>query len=389
MIDWYMTEIQAVFAGCRDYKKIKEDRVRNLILDLNAGLAMYMQSKSKASEETWQLYRSAKITGLQHALINGLRRVDNRLAKEILLQKKYELVARLEDEYDQCVDLVGDDGASKMLSEEEVINKLIEKYEKTNRYHTSWKRMNEMLVNFSAGDVMLLCGLSNTGKTSFALQLSYFAGHKTLYFGVDMTVPAIAERLLKTMWYKKHSNQGYTPLVRARCDQEVETIVRQRKAILPKGIRVYDADAMTLEQIEYNASLELKEFDAEVLIIDYTGRIDCDTNAKEAWREEQKIARSIKGMAKRLNIRVIALAQFNSHAEKFKKPENSWISGSKELISASDIVITLWQNRGADGNIDYSKLNVSDQIKNRDSGVHDDFSLCQFGTYLYEDDCAF
>jgi len=383
MIDWQMMEVQAIFAGCTTSDKIQRQDARSLCHDISLGLKAFLPSKCTASPEIWQIYTHMRSIGIAHCQRNGLARVNARHAKQRYRSEVKALYDRLSDETDPCTDLIGDGMEKGLLDESQLIDRLTKKHETGERYKTNWKCADEIMYNFSPGDVMLLCGLSNTGKTSVALQLSYFAKHRTLYYGVDMSIEALGERILKTCWYR--DNVGlWEKNTRIICDKVTEKAVKDKKARIENGIRVYDSDRMTLEQIEYSAKNELETFAADVLIIDYTGRIESDSESRDEWREEQRIARSIKGMAKRLNIRVIALAQFNSKAEKFKKPENSWISGSKELISACDVVLCLWQNKNSDGTIDYTRLNLSDDIKNRDSGTHGDYALNQFGTWLYE-----
>jgi replicative DNA helicase len=246
-----------------------------------------------------------------------------------------------------------------------------------------------MLANYRTGSVLSLCGLSGTGKTNLAMQLTYFAGYKTLYFGVDMSVFGFGDRLIKTKWYRENLGAIFPFGERTECDLQVERMAKTGKLKLDDGIRTYDCDSMTLEKIEYIAREEMKSFKADFVVIDYVGRIDSEKNVKDQWREDQAIARAIKGIAKRLDVRVISLVQFSSKAEKYKKPDFSWMSGSKEIISASDIVLCMWHDKkqgSAGDETDHSHIWVSDDIKSRDSGTHGNVRLETYGLWLYEGD---
>jgi len=391
MIDWESAEVQAIYCGERSYDLIQLEANRLLIDDLKSGLKGYLPAKCKASRETWQLFAHMKTVGLEHCRSNGLAKIKTRKAKENLFRKNREIMDRLMNPEDTCIDLVGDGTDNDLLEEHELALKVIEKYKDSTRHKTNWKTVDPMLTNFKRGDVMILCGLSGTGKTNVALQMSYFAGHNTLYYGVDMSVQALGDRILKCDWYKDKAKEysHYHPKLREECDYSIEADAKAGAVKIKTGIKVYNCDSMTLEQIEFSARNKLETFNAEVLVIDYAGRIESSHHSTDQWRDDQRIARAIKGMAKRLNIKIIALSQFSGKAEKYKKPEYGWMSGSKEFISSSDLVVSLWQASKLENGMaqtDYSKLYISDDIKNRDSGTHGNVCLTAFGLWLMDQD---
>jgi len=383
MIDWITTECYAMAAGARGRNLIQTEDARKLLTDLENGLTGYTP-RAKASLDTWGEYsRGLRTLGIEHCRINGLSRVTARENKRLLLEKNRDLMRRLMDSEDLCLDLVDDGLGNKLIDEDELAKRLVQKYKLGNRFKTNWTQINDMLTNFSNGDVLLLGGLSGTGKTNVAVQMSYFSGYKTLYYGVDMSVAGFADRTAKIQWYKDNLGQPYEYL-RDECDMAIERMAKAEKIKFIEGIKVYDCESMTLEQIEHSARTKMETFKAEVLIIDYAGRIEsAKTNTSDQWRQDAEIARAIKGMAKRLDVRVIALSQFSGKAEQYKKPDRSWMSGSKELISASDVIISIWQDERPDGKGgkegDPTHINLSDDIKNRDSGTHGNARLDTYG----------
>jgi replicative DNA helicase len=235
------------------------------------------------------------------------------------------------------------------------------------------------------GDVMVIAGMSSTGKTNLALQMTCFNGIETLYFGVDMSDKGIAKRLWEIDWYRKahaiYPEYYDNNEVRAMCEKAFRKAVMDNEVEVPENIQVWDSDNMSLDQIEFESRQKLKEKKYGALIIDYATRLDIGSE-KDLWRAEQKAMRGIKAMAKRLKIPVIALSQFNKEAKPYMKPEYSWLSGSSELFSSSDIVLAIWLSKNADGTADQNKLNLSDDLKNRDAGVHGDTILNRYGLWL-------
>jgi len=361
-------------------------QVRDLVRDIEAG-STYWTERCLATKEIWNEYKILQRSGRLFCRQNGLAKVKSRAAKESLRQKTYRLMKRLDCEEDLCIDLVGDGGGEKMIGHAELerrvrIGMLVNK-----AFTSPWSQVSTMTRYWGAGDVIVLCGLSGAGKTNVSLQMSCFAGYKTIYFGTDMSDKGIGKRLWEIGWYRDQAEEWHSGDERKACFFDMMRAIEQDDFHLPENIMVWDHDVMSLEQIEFEATKQMELSTWDVLIIDYAGRIESDHNSKDAWRDDQKIARGIKGMAKRLKIRIIVLCQFNATAERFKKPSFNWLSGSKELISASDLVLCVWQHK-ADGGEDVpdeSHILISDDIKNRDAGSHGNVRLNRFGLWLTQD----
>jgi ABC-type dipeptide/oligopeptide/nickel transport system ATPase subunit len=387
MIDWINAEIYAICAGERTIDAVQSLEGRALIKDIANNFRAY-SGRGEAKEETWLMYgRGLKVLGAEFCHRNGTILIQNRMAKEAKRRELVEQVNRLINPEDPCIDLVGDGSRSSMLDHNGLIERMKARMDRNIRFKCRFPAINHMLADWSAGDVVILCGKSGTGKTNVAMQLTYFSGYNVLYFGVDMTTGAFAERLWKTAWYRDNQNIFDDP--RDDCNKSAFKAIKDGSAEIAPGIMAYDCDRMTLEQIEINAKAEMARFKADILVIDYAGRIESDKTAKDQWRVDQEIARSVKGMAKRLGVRVMALAQFNGNSEHGKKPQDGWLQGSKEFISASDTVLCVWcdlkqATPGQPQEIDRSHVWLSDDIKNRDAGCHGNVKLDAYGLWLTE-----
>jgi replicative DNA helicase len=337
---------------------------------------------------TWNDYsRGRNLLGADHCHKNGTIPINNRLAKAKKREELREQINRLSDESDNCTDIVGDGAVTRMLDNKGLCQRMTERMNRVSKYKSLFPTINHMLSDWSEGDVVILCGKSGTGKTNVAMQLTYFSGYRTLYFGVDMTTGAFGDRLWKTNWYKENPNILDDP--RDECNRAHYKAIKSGTHELPEGIMAYDCERMTLDQIEVHAKAEMANFKADILVIDYAGRIESARTEKDQWRADQEIARSVKSMAKRLKVRVLALAQFNSNSEHGKKPQDGWLQGSKEFISASDTVLCVWcdmlpAQNGQPQEIDRSHVWLSDDIKNRDAGCHGNVRLDAYGLWLTE-----
>lgn len=387
-IDWDSMEVQAIYAGAKSHDLIRGDESRKLLSDVINGQTEWTIN-SQASETTWQMYANLAFIGISHCEQNGLKRCHVRMAKSEKLKKGMEAMRRLQDPDDLCIDIVGDGLASRMISGKILAKRCIDGYSRGIAYTSPWEKVSRMTPYWGEGDVMVIAGMSGTGKTNLALQMTCFNGIETLYFGVDMSDKGIAKRLWEIEWYKKafiHYRDYYdVNQIRSICEKAFADAVKSGSLDLPENIQVWDSDYMSLDQIEFESRQKLKEKKFGALIIDYATRLEMP-DSKDAWRAEQKTMRGIKAMAKRLKIPVIALSQFNKEAKPYQKPEYSWLSGSSELFSSADLVLAIWLAKNADGTADVSKLFVSDDLKNRDAGVHGNTTLDRYGLWMTQGD---
>jgi len=381
-------EAMAIVCGHKEPDLIQSEQMRKLLADLKAGHTCHIDGLSMAQRDTWQLYQTQRKAGIQHAM-QGLQKVRQRAAKWRAYKDLSDKVTRLADPTDDCSDFVAASGdAEAFYTEADLSSHIIAERRKSRSFRSPWQSLQPMLSDFSPGDVLVIAGYSGSGKTNFAMQMTYFNGYKTLYFGVDMTPRAFGERLWRTGWYRDNHTRKMDN-ERQQCEAAFHSAITNGTLKIEKGIAVFRGSSMTLGQIETLARERMAAEQYDVIVIDYAGRIDSDAGSREHWRAEQEVARAIKGMAIRLQVRIIALAQLNSSNEQGKKPQASWLSGSKELIAASDGVICLWHDWGTDASgavtKDSTHINVSDDIKARNTGSNGNARLECFGLWMHED----
>lgn len=378
-IDWLNAEIQAVAAGCRDKTMIHRQETRALMDDIDQGLTCWTP-ESNTSEEIWQMYDVSRFAGQEYLERNGLRRCHIRKSKAEKLKKGFDACRRLQDPDDECLDIIGDGVASRMINGAELSKRAIEGYSRSVAYRSPWESITPMMCYWGDGDVCVIAGMSSTGKTNIALQMTAFNGIETLYFGVDMSDKGIAKRLWEINWYRDaqrvYGDVMDSQQIRAICEKDFRAAVEAKQVPVIDNIQVWDSDYMSIAQIEFEARALLRVKKYGALIIDYATRLDV-SGEKDVWRAEQKAMRDIKGMAKRLHIPVLALSQFNKEAKPYEKPQYSWLSGSSELFCSADTVLALWADK-SNPNV----VNVSDDLKNRDAGCHGDVALKKYGLWL-------
>jgi len=347
-----------------------------------------------ASMDAWtHVLQLRAITSPDQRVENGIKVVRNRYAKGQKLSELSALSRRLSDPLDPCTDVIGSTENVNILGPKEIAKIVHERYTKTPTYQAPWPSISGMLAYWGPGDVYLLTGLSSVGKTAFAFELTKHL--RTLYFGVDMTVAAAGKRHFEIHFYENVKNPelyGIHNLMRqcAAAFHAVKQSPEEIERYIPKNFRTIDSSTISLEQIEWTTKDAIRSgFIPEAVVIDYVGRITTEKSFNDQWREDKLIAQQLKPLARRCNVPVLALAQFNAKAEPWKRPQPSWLSGSKELMPTVDGIISLWRDKttspsGQDCD-DRSHIWVSDDMKGRDTGSIGDVRLECRGVHFFED----
>jgi replicative DNA helicase len=142
------------------------------------------------------------------------------------------------------------------------------------------------------------------------------------------------------------------------------------------GMTIMDDSTMT--PLELRSQMEtLKNVQgAALLIVDYIQFMP--PNVKNARKDIEigDIARSLKNIAKKCDIPVVAISSFNRDLERRsnKRPQMSDFKESGDIESDADVIIGLWQNEEFPNTLDASIL------KNRD-GIIDDVRLVHEGEF--------
>lgn len=203
--------------------------------------------------------------------------------------------------------------------------------------------LRAVVRTFEPGDLWLIGARPSMGKTQFSMNLlSYFydVGAKGIYFSLEMTGPALLKRLLGI-------RHGINPLENwDNLDkQTVGRALTETASMADGSVKIID-NAFSIHEIESAAIAAHYRGELEFIVIDYIGLILGKSSAQNREREVSVISASLKRLAKRLNIPVIALSQFSRALETrggAKRPQLSDLRDSGSLEQDADGVIFLYR----------------------------------------------
>jgi replicative DNA helicase len=208
---------------------------------------------------------------------------------------------------------------------------------------TGFYELDDMLGGFQKSDLIIIAARPSMGKTAFALSLARNAAidHKIPIgiFSLEMATMQLVIRLLCA------EGRLNAHLVRTGKLPHEEGVKLSRNAhkLIESPIFIDDAPAQTVLEIRAKARRLKSEHKIGMIVIDYLQLMSGPTNSESREREISHISRSLKSLAKELEIPVVALAQLNRavEARTDKRPQLSDLRESGSIEQDADVVIFL------------------------------------------------
>jgi len=223
--------------------------------------------------------------------------------------------------------------------------------------------LDKMLTGLNKGNLILIGARPAMGKTSFALNLAQNitmgARKKCIVFSLEMQKTELAERLL--------SSQAGVESQKLKTGEltDEEWVRLGNAAATYNDVELYldDTSAITVPEIK---SRVRRMRGVDCIIIDYLGLISSATKKENRVQEVSEITRSLKMMAKDLNIPVICCAQLSRGTEghgKNHKPQLADLRESGSIEQDADIVLFLYREAYYSTEVDEDKQDQIDANK--------------------------
>ena len=219
------------------------------------------------------------------------------------------------------------------------------------------KKLDDLLAGFQKSDLIILAARPAVGKTSLALDFARHAATKYKvpvgFFSLEMSKEQLVDRMLCAeagidLWKMRTGNLSDKP------DSDDFPRIGHAMGILSDApIYIDDTPGNNVMQIRTKARRLQAEHGLGMIVIDYIQLMEShnDKNASNRVQEVAVISRNLKGIARELNIPVIALSQLSRAVEQSKPaiPKLSHLRESGSIEQDADIVMFLYR-KAADRN---------------------------------------
>ncbi len=226
------------------------------------------------------------------------------------------------------------------------IDALRKEHSHTTGVDTGLKNLNHYILGLQKSDLVIIAARPSMGKTSFALNVALNAaktGAAVLFASLEMSEPQLTDRLLCTQ-ARFDSNRVRQAFVG---QQEFAKLQAAREQLRNVPLFIDDSPRMGVLELRAKARRMRQRGLLDVVMVDYLQLID--PSDKRVPREQQisEISRSLKAMAKELNVPVVALSQLSRAPEtrqsKDKRPLLSDLRESGAIEQDADVVMFLYR----------------------------------------------
>lgn len=240
----------------------------------------------------------------------------------------------------------------------------------TEEIKCGFKNLDKVIGGFMPQDFIILAARPSMGKTAvalnLALQLCFKAKARTAFFNLEMGKQQIIERALASITEipMKHIKNGTLE------NENWVSISKASSTIVTSPLKIYDK-IFTLQGIREECKRLKLQGGLDVVFVDYLQLINSEEKTESRTQDISKISRSLKLMAKELDITVISLSQLSRapEARADHRPMLSDLRESGAIEQDADIVMFLYRDEYY--NSDTDRPGVIDCIiaKNRNGEV--------------------
>ena len=269
------------------------------------------------------------------------------------------------------------------------IEKLFERKELITGIPSGYHDLDKLTAGFQPADLIILAARPSMGKTALALNIAQGAAilHKTpvAIFSLEMSQEQLCMRLLCSV-SRVDSQRVRTGFLK---DQDWPKLTRATGILSEAPIFIDDTPAISVLEMRAKArrlSAQNKN-KLGLVIVDYLQLMKGRSGAERREQEISEISRSLKAMAKELNVPVIALSQLNRSLENRpnKRPQLSDLRESGAIEQDADVICFIYRDEVYNTAEDNPKRGIAEVIigkqRNGPTGSVELAFLAQYTTF--------
>ena len=228
------------------------------------------------------------------------------------------------------------------------IEALYQKSEEITGVPSGFIDLDEITAGWQPSDLIIVAARPGMGKTSFTLNMAAHAAIErnlpSAFFSLEMSNVQLAIRMLCSEAQINQSNLRKGSMT----EQEWARLIKAAGTLSEAPIYLDDTPGLPIMEFRSKARRLKAEHDIQIIFIDYLQLMTGSKRTRSSGSREQEISeisRSLKGVAKELEIPVIALAQLNRGVEQRadKKPKLSDLRESGAIEQDADLISFIYR----------------------------------------------
>jgi replicative DNA helicase len=211
---------------------------------------------------------------------------------------------------------------------------------------TGFVDLDRMTSGLQPGDMIVVAGRPSMGKTAFALNIAEHVGVEqrlpVAIFSLEMSGPQLATRFLSSVGRIDQTKLRTGRLTDDEWDRMTVALGKLHEA----PIHIDETGAINSTDLRARARRLHRQFGKlGLIIIDYLQLMSSNRDGENRATEISEISRSIKALAKELQVPIIALSQLSRKVEERtdKRPLMSDLRESGAIEQDADIILMMYR----------------------------------------------
>ena len=212
---------------------------------------------------------------------------------------------------------------------------------------TGFKDLDNILAGFQKSDLIIIAARPSMGKTALSLNLAHNVAVKAkapvLLFSLEMSKEQLVDRMLSMesgvdAWAIRTGNLN---------DSDFEKIGHAMGTLSEAQIYIDDTPGITISDLRTKARREAHKNNIGLIIVDYLQLMSGSRSMSDGNRVQEisEISRGLKGIARELNVPIIALSQLSRSVESRSPqiPQLADLRESGSIEQDADVVAFIYR----------------------------------------------
>lgn len=227
-----------------------------------------------------------------------------------------------------------------------LVEKLYDQKEPVTGVPSGLMKLDRMTAGFQASDLVIVAARPSMGKTALVLGWSQFVGiyHRkpVAFFSLEMSKEQLVLRMLCSESRINNSSVRTGNL----SERDFARIVDGASRISEAEIFIDDTPALTITELRAKARRLHRDHQLGLIVVDYLQLLRSPAYSHSREQEISDISRSLKALAKELNVPVVALSQLNRSVESRtdKRPMMSDLRESGAIEQDADLIMFIYRD---------------------------------------------
>ena len=288
----------------------------------------------------------------EKSILRNVIKVNEAITNECYLGRE-SADSILEETEKQLFKLLQSRGAEDITPIKDVVMEAINRIEAASKQSgsvtgipTGFTDLDYRTAGLQPSDMILVAARPSMGKTAFALNLAAHAACKkhitTAIFSLEMSKVQLMNRFLAMESGVSAQNMRTGNL----SDGEWEKLVEGAAILGDSGLVIDDTPGISISDMRSKCrKIKLEHDNLGLIIIDYIQLMTSNSRSESRQQEVSEISRSLKALARELNVPVIALSQLSRAVEQRPdhRPMLSDLRESGAIEQDADVVMFLYR----------------------------------------------